>query len=334
MEANASMFALKADGTRNESMFCYSNPKTFDYLLAGCENTWNRGGGDSWVTPTCVTVSPADEGVDCRCEGCLKSTAEGGASLIMGRFVKRVCEEVKRRWPDKKVMYLPYWNYQFCPESVDFPDNLEVMVCTTHAPMALMRQAEGREKTERNLRAWSKKTGGMITTWDYSDRGSGWTYGPVQYPHVVRRFYRDNRDHLAGSFLNGGILSDWTTTAPTLYVWMKAMWNPDLDVDAALDEMCRRLYGKAAPTVRALLRLQCERWEDVPWTHHLADEGRIPPELFAEIWPPDVRAEMKRLRDQALAELADDPAGRQRLLYWTWTFDAFLKNDTDQRTAR
>jgi hypothetical protein len=35
---------------------------------------------------------------------------------------------------------------------------------------------------------------------------------------------------------------------------------------------------------------------------------------------------MKALRDKALGELADDPPARQRFLYWTWTFDAFLKD--------
>jgi hypothetical protein len=34
---------------------------------------------------------------------------------------------------------------------------------------------------------------------------------------------------------------------------------------------------------------------------------------------------LKPLRDKALAETADDPVARQRFLYWTWTFDAFLK---------
>ena len=34
---------------------------------------------------------------------------------------------------------------------------------------------------------------------------------------------------------------------------------------------------------------------------------------------------LKALHEQALGELADDPVARQRFLYWTWTFDAFLK---------
>jgi hypothetical protein len=329
LEAHKVMFAVKADGSRNFSMFCYSALETFAFVVDGCERVWSKGGeggGASWVTATCVTVSPADAALDCYCPACRETMAKGGASLVMGLFVKRMCEEVKKRWPDKKVIYLPYWNYQKCPDSVQFPDNLTVMVCTTGAPMALMRQKDGRRATEDNLHAWSAKVGGPITDWDYSDRGSGWTYGPLQYPHVVRDFYRTNRTCLAGSFLNGGIMSDWTTTAPTLYVWMKVLWNPDVEVDAVLDEMCRRLYGKAGGTVRELIRLECERWEVVPWTRHLEDAGAIPPPLFQELWPAEVVGRMQALRDKALAELADDTGARQRFLYWTWTFDAFLKD--------
>jgi hypothetical protein len=114
---------------------------------------------------------------------------------------------------------------------------------------------------------------------------------------------------------------------------MKALWNPDLDVDAVLDEMCRRLYGKAGDTVRELLRLQCDRWQKGTWKTNLGDQGRIPPALFREIWSPEVVARMKALRDQVLAELADDPVARQRFLYWTWTFDAFLKDAAAIATA-
>jgi len=38
-----------------------------------------------------------------------------------------------------------------------------------------------------------------------------------------------------------------------------------------------------------------------------------------------VVARMKALRDKALAEMAGDPPARQAFLYWTWTFDEFLK---------
>jgi hypothetical protein len=330
LEEHKDMFALKADGSRNWSMLCYSSPKTLEFLLEGCERAWDKGsdGSASWVTSTCVTVSPGDEPVSCHCPACRETMAKGGASLLVGLFVKRMCEAVKQRWPDKKVIYLAYWNYQECPKEVDFPDNLVVQVCMTGYPMALRAMPRAWKDGMENLRAWRSKTPLPITTWDYSDRGSGWAYGPFQYPHLVRDWYQAVKDIIAGTFINGGIASDWTTTAPTLYVWMKALWNPDLDVDAVLDEMCRRLFGKASATVRELIRLECDLWEAGEWRlrYYLEDAGRIPPGLFREIWSPEVVARLKALRDKALVELADDPVARQRFLYWTWTFDAFLKD--------
>jgi hypothetical protein len=58
-------------------------------------------------------------------------------------------------------------------------------------------------------------------------------------------------------------------------------------------------------TVRELLRIECDRWETGTWTTGLADQGRIPPALFQEIWPPEVVARMKALRDKALAAKDD-----------------------------
>jgi hypothetical protein len=43
------------------------------------------------------------------------------------------------------------------------------------------------------------------------------------------------------------------------------------------------------------------------------------------VFTPEVVGRMKTLREKALAEMADDPVARQRFLYWTWTFDAFLE---------
>ena len=109
---------------------------------------------------------------------------------------------------------------------------------------------------------------------------------------------------------------------------MRVLWNPDLNVDAVLDEMCERLYGKAGGTAKGLMKLECDVWEKGEWTkHRIKQPGGwpVPRRLFPVVFTPDVVQRMKALRDKALAEMADDPVARQRFLYWTWTFDAFLK---------
>jgi hypothetical protein len=111
--------------------------------------------------------------VECYCPACRETFAEGGGtwidgnSLIIARFVKRICEAVKQRWPDKKVIYLPYWNYQECPKEVDYPDNLVVMAAMTTYPMALNAQPENLQEAVDRLRAWRAKACLPVTIWDY-----------------------------------------------------------------------------------------------------------------------------------------------------------------------
>jgi hypothetical protein len=328
---NKEMFALNKDGTRNSKSICYSSTKTLDFLLAGCEKAWDKQGGATWVTSTCVTVSPLDSPVVCSCIACQETFAKGGGSriggtsLIMAEFVKRMCEAVKQRWPDKKVIYLPYWNYDECRKEVQYLDNLVVMSAMTTYPMPLNAQRENFEEGVQRLRDFRAQACVPVTIWDYC---VAWTHGPYQYPHLVRDYYQELKDISAGAFLNGMCLGEWTNTAPTMYVWMRVLWNPDLGVDAVLDEMCRRLYGKAGNTARELMKLECDVWEKGEWKkNRIYQPGGwpVPKRLFPAVFTPDVVQRMKALHGRALAELADDPIARQRFLYWTWTFDAFLK---------
>lgn len=334
---NQELFAVKADGTRNTKVLCYSSPATLAFLLDGCKKVWDEGGTASWVLPSCVTVSPADVKVACECPACKKLTDPGDwrgtASRIMGDFLQRFAGEVQRRWPDKKVIYLPYWNYAKLPEGYKFPPNLEVMFANNFPQgTADLRDKEARTNAEKMLRDWSGAVDGKITTWEYSLSISGWVHAPVQFPHVVQDFYRKNRDVLAGSFLNGGNVAEWSRCAPTLYCWMKVLWNPEINVDATLDAMCRRMFGPAADPTHKLLRLMIDRYEQAKWPERMGGSGQVSTPIYNATWPPEVVAQMKALRQQAEASLEKGSVERKRLDYWLWTFDAFL-DEAKQRQA-
>jgi hypothetical protein len=350
------LFAVNADGSRNFGLLCYSAPETLALLVEDCERVWDRdkekegvseqapvGRGGAAVkrtpgprlygiTPTGLTIwapidgSGASQGTDCHCPACLEALAKGGEERVMGLFLKRFGEAVKPRWPDKTVTFVP-WNMK-CPENVEFPDNV-VVIYLQMPSLGLMHQPALRGEYEAKIRAWNAKTGRPVTLWNSFQSPSDWTYGPAQFPHVVQDFYLKNRGRLAGEFALTYGAACWVTAAPTCYVLGRSMWNPELDVDATLDEMCGRLFGPGATTARELLQLECDRWERMALTHPLGnDEGRIPARLFREIWPADVVARMKALHDKTLTKIeqAGDKNARQAFLYWTWTFDAFLRD--------
>ena len=324
------MFQKKKDGSADYRMLCYSSQEAFDYLIAGCEDFWDKGKRDvPWVTSTCVTVSPGDYPVNCYCNRCQKlfephKNGYAQASMLMGRFVKKFASEVLRRWPSKKVLYLPYWNYTLCPEEIDFPANLEIQMCTM--AFALMRQHGERALIEHSLRAWSQKAGGKIQTWEYSDRVTTWMHVPLQFPNLVQDYYRKNRDIIVGSFLNGGdSLAQWSVTAPTLYCWLKILWNPDIDIKAVLDEFCKRMFGPAAGAMRELIQLMCDCWEKSYWSQPQGDNRMLAPVIFNETWRPEVVATMEKIWNRARMQLAHIPLCRQRFEYFTLTFRDFIK---------
>ena len=324
------LFAVKPDGTRNTRVLCYSSPATLEFLLDGCKKVWEEGGSASWVTPSCVTVSPADVAVACDCPACKKlanpGPRQGTASRIMCDFLQRFAGEVHRRWPDKKVIYLPYWNYASLPEGYKFPPNLEIMVANNF-PQGTpeLRDTTARADAEKMLRDWRGPAGGKVTTWEYGLSITGWVHAPVQFPHVVQDFYRANQDVLAGSFINGGNVSEWSRCAPSMYCWMKVLWNPEIDIDVTLDEMCRRMFGPAAEPTRTLLQLMIERYEHAKWPERMGAAGQVSTPIYLATWPPEVVARMQVLRQEAEALLPADSVERKRLDYWLWTFDAFVE---------
>lgn len=324
------LFRLNKDGTRNRDMLCYSHPNTLAFLLAGCDAVWGNNKDAmapwsnfyvSWVSSTSVTVSPWDDALDCRCEACQASFKDGGPAKHMARFVKKFAEEVQRRWSDKMVFYHPYWNYGKCPEGFVFPDN--VIIWCPSGDMAGMSMPSQKSVVDKKLADWRQSSAHRIQTRDYCGGGTYCSFAPVQYPHVVKDYYARNRGRFVGAFINGESLNEWSKSAPTFYCWSKILWNPDLDVDAVLDVFCERMFGKAGKTARELLRLECDRWENVQvWPFA---PGHLPNKHYLKIWPPEVVAEMVRLWEQARKELQDDPVALQRFEYFTWTFEYFQK---------
>ena len=370
-KAGEAVWAMNEDGTRHERWVCFSAPETLEALLARLSRHWDDG-ARGWpphkiMTDTsCTVYFPRTPGLVCHCPRCDKTAdrirtdrrlraalikehgeqraaeivEERAHELVFGLFVQRLCTEVQQRWPDKKVVFNA--GERKPPEGVTFPDNLRV-ACVWPEGFALGSAWHPSRALafDRTVRGW-----GQVLIWASGASPGDWTYGPVQYPRLVQDFYKRNRPFINGTEFTVFSAPIVVSEAPTYYVWQRVMWNPDLDVEATLDEMCRRLFGAGAGPARELLRLQCDRWERTPLSRplhmedlhrdrlpgtggigSLAQEHRLPRDLFREIWPVEVVARMKELRDRALAEIeaAGEADARRAFLYWTWTFDAFLE---------
>lgn len=311
-------FRLNGDGTRDVTFPCYGNPKTVDVMMSdlerfyenGDKRPWTRKDGSLWQPPTASTVhiSPPDEGVSCNCEYCkplidTNASSIGIASRVMVKFVERMALKVKQRWPEKTVFYLPYHNYTLPVEGVRLPDNVVTGIC-------LMRgAANAKEPTiaadhDALIEGWRKATGNAIHLWEYVCWPADCTAFPFQYPHVLKEFQMRHGKYLEGNFLNGGAGPNtlyggmWAHQHWTLYCWMKLMWNPEFDVDAAFDEYIANMFGAAAAPMRSIYLTLIDRWEQSRWkTPPDLISGRAnsisPSQVHTELAPP---AEVKKLK--------------------------------------
>ena len=319
------VFQRRSDGSRNTAMICYGHPKTLELYLANIARHFDEGQkAHMGIVGDAITVSPNDAAVACTCPHCQKlwdpkGGRYGTASRILADFVQRLAAKVKARWPGKTVIYLPYVNYTTAPEGCKFPGNVEVQLCGMPG-IAQYKEPSVWAAEQANIDRWAAATGRKLQNWHYSCWPADKTKAPYQYPHVLKRFYQHNRAKLVGSFING-TTDHWPRFHVSLYCWMKLLWNPDFDVDAAIAKYCRRMYGPAADTLRELLRVQTDGWENSRWPG-----GRLSPKaIYGVSYPPKTVARMRDLLAQARREAKGHAEALQHLDYVERPFQDFFQ---------
>jgi len=325
-EKRPEVYQLKRDGSRDYAVLCYGNPKTLESYLEQIQNKIDGKRYSLGIKGKAITVSPADVELACYCEDCrrLWDTEAGGygtASKVMASFVDGLAREVKKRWPkeDFTILFLPYLNYTKAPEGFKFPDNVEVQICGMPG-LATYKELAIREAEQANIDSWIKISGRKIQNWHYSCWPAHKTKAAYQYPHVVKEHYLHNRDKTVGTFING-TTDHWTRQHISLYCWMKCLWNPEFDVDAAIDEFCMRMFGPAAATMRELVGMQIDGWEKSVWPG-----GRLSPKgIYQVSFSRETVKKMEELLEKAREEGKGDELVTARLDYYADPLEAFFE---------
>jgi len=326
-ENRPGVYQMRKDGSRQHEILCYGHPDTIKTYLEGIQNFLDgKGPKYAPIAGRAITVSPYDVELACYCEHCRKLWDEeggqyGGASRVMATFVDKLAREVKRRWPQEEftIVFLPYLNYTSAPEGFRFPGNVEVHLAGMPG-IATYKEPAIREAEQANIDRWIEITGRPIQNWHYSAWPAHKTNAAYHYPHVLQDFYRRNRGKTIGSFING-THNHWPRQHISLYCWLRVLWNPEFDVDAAIDQFARRMYGPAADPMRKLLQLQIDGWEQSRWPG-----GRFSPKgIYEASYPPETIEKIKSLLEKARAAADGDPLVTARIEYGNEAYQAFFE---------
>ncbi len=153
-------------------------------------------------------------------------------------WCNEVAVGVLKEFPDKWFGCLAYQNVAEPPTQVRIHPRI--------VPFMTYDRLQWADSTKRNA---SEE---LTRRWASAAKVLGWydyVYGdcyclPRVYPHLMADYLRFGRSHGVGMHYAEGY-PNWGE-GPKLYLYLKLLWNPDIDVDATLDDWYERCVGKEA----------------------------------------------------------------------------------------
>src|SRR5208282_4715697 len=192
--------------------------------------------------------------------------------------------EVRRTHPDKYIATLAYWNYALPPRGFDIEPNVAVAPCLHTCVYAIHK--EMRENDLTLYKEWLQKTKAPVFLWNYYHHPmepaliDKWKCFPNFMIHETAKSMRMFiRDGVRGIFICG------EQDMLEAYVIAKLWDDPNLDLDALLDEFFCRYFGASAKPMKSfylsieeiacnpenyrppLHRANGIDWRNVAWTH-------------------------------------------------------------------
>ena len=317
-------FQMSASGKRIPGLWCYSEPGVIKQLINDLERFYKSKGKwkepwGNWQHPSesCIPISPLDMPVSCYCPRCQKlfkkDSRYGYASPVLGRFINKLCCEVKKKWPDKTVAFLPYSNYTEAPEGINFPDNLAIVLCWMYS-LANLKEPEIQKQELAVFNRWKKLVKKPVAHWIYTCWPADNTKAPFQYPHIMQRFFKMTKGS-EGFFCDARV--NWPRKHLTHYLMGRLMWNSDFDVDAALDEYYRLMYGRASGTMKEIFEILINGWERSRWSKPLPDTHRISLQnIHNETYPEKTVKKLESLIKKAAGEVPENSLEYERIAFF------------------
>lgn len=318
------LFVQRPDGSRNWKHLDYAEPLVLQKELEHLDAFFKTGKNTGFArTPTAkyITATPTDDyawpgsasaAARKLVKPCSKNTRKDMVnaecdcqSNLVFEYVRKLALETKNRWPDMRVSTLAYqWNTQ--PPDFDLPDNVDVMLCLMRSSLQ-SKQPENFEYNLKLVREWSRKLGNSrerLLLWEYLCWPGLHVTPPTITPHTMQTWLKAARPYVSGVFINS-FYRDVSPFEFVMYrVWMRLLWNPDLDVDAEIADICRRFFGPAGDTMLEFhekLIARCEK----PWDNPELVENQFyatPDLYYGQSFPPDQIRELAALLEKARKE--------------------------------
>ena len=329
------------------SQLCYTNRKLVNQVAQMARDYFDGRGElpEGWKASGDYFAIVPDDNINlCTCEACQELLQKGRGhktgffssgemSDYWFSFVNAVAREVRKTHPDKYIVTLAYWRYAFPPD-FDLESNVSIAPClhTCYYPV----HAEMRENDMKFYRQWQERTKAPLFLWVYY-------HHPMEpalidrwkcFPHVMvhetaRVMQMFIRDGVRGIFECG------EQDQLEQYVMAKVWDDPEVNVDALIDEFFRLYFGPAGdPMKKFYLRLEgiaCDPG-NYPPPYHRRDGINWKAVAWERLGTAERMEELGALVAQA-EKLVGTEAEKQRVALWRSAIWEWMRQGREQYLA-
>ncbi len=179
-----------------------------------------------------------------------ESLALGSVSDAVFGMANEVAQAVQKKYPGKMVGLLAY-NAHTDPPSFDLEPNIHVQMTAAFI--------YSKYSTEERERLWAQRCKNIgryeyfsVWLWSFDRLPGSWT-NDYAYCQSRMRGFRDS----GVKAISAESTSSWGSNALGYLMAAKLMWNPDIDVQATVQDFYDRAFGPASPAMKRYYERFC-----------------------------------------------------------------------------
>ena len=337
-ETHPEYFMLRKDGTRctgtkfehhwQGRQLCHTSP-VWDVIREDTLARIRKGERN-------VDIMPQDGMQPCMCPTCQArfnttnfSLSSGYATELIWSNTVAVARAITAAGLEGSVAQMAYGTYRDLP-SMDIPRNVN-LVLAVGGPWS-ESHPDIRDRQIDFVRGWAGKLGRKVSwIWTYPMKNYGRLMAPdvpQHAPHAYLSFYRRAAPYIEGTFVEsncaGGETLHLIHNYLNFYMFSKFAWDHAFDLDAALAEHHRLMFGAGADDMAAFFDLLEKKWIGEVAIPSVIGETEIGPvtycgpsaiDLWTKIYTEQVLARLRGCLDRAAAKAADDAMSLRRIAW-------------------
>ena len=225
---------------------------------------------------------------------------------LLIQFLNRVITKVNQEYPNVKLAFYIYSNYQNGPTNVELNKNLIPFI----APLNFSRYHAVNDATKpsRTLLAT------IVKRWHASNATFGWRDYSFLCPDAMMPF---TRLHITPReipwlyeqgcrYYNTETNINWPNLLPEYYLLTQMLWDVKTDKASVLKEFYPRFFGAAAESMKAYVDELTATYDSLPFS-----SGNK--EFVATTFTPERSAKLRSLMETAKAAVANDETRTHRI---------------------